>query len=404
MRRLKLAILNLLRNRRRSLLTVAIIVIVVMALMTSGGFGLFTYHSLKESAARDAGHLTFTKSGYFNSVEDYPLQNGLDNAEELRKRLLRDGAVKAVQPRIQLQGLISSGDKSKIFLGQGILPSEFRVKGPFLNITEGSALSESENPAEPQIMLGKDLARSLDVKPSDYVTLMSTTVNGALNALDFQVKGIFGSGVPDLDKRQIFITIKSAQFILDSDRVSLVSVYGYNLEDTETLKERLGGLMPELEITTWEDRAFFYKGVKGLYDRIFSLMGVIMSMVIFVSLFNTLAMSVTERTREVGTLSALGTSRSELLLGFMLEALVLAVIGSIIGIILAGMVSMGLMVFEITMPPPPGSTNGYPLLVYFSPKLAWMISLAIASICVVSSYFAARKGVNKPIIEALVYV
>ncbi|MCO1336354.1 ABC transporter permease [Microbulbifer sp. OS29] len=404
MRRLKIAILNLLRNGRRSVLTVSIVAIVVMALMTSGGFGLYTYQSLKEGAARSEGHLVFARPGYFSSDEEFPLQNGLDNADELRKRLLADQGVNAVQPRIYLQGLISNGEKSNIFLGQGILASEFRVKGPFLNITEGDILSKDEKVNDPQIMLGKDLARNLSVKPGDYVTLMSTTVNGALNALDFKVKGIFGTGVPDMDKRQVYTSINAAQFLLDSHRVSTLTLYGYDLEDTEFLRDKLGQLVPQLEISTWEDHAFIYKGVKNLYDRIFGLMGIIMSMVIFVSLFNTLMMSVTERTREIGTLSAMGASKAELLVGFMLEALVLAVVGAIVGIILGGLVSVGLMIFDVTMPPPPGKTVGYPLTVYFSTNLAWMISVVIVAICVFSSFLAARKGVNKPITEALVYV
>ncbi|WP_444942238.1 ABC transporter permease [Microbulbifer sp. ZKSA004] len=404
MRRLKVAVLNLLRNRRRSFLAVAIISIVVTALMTSGGFGLFTYQSLKESAARSEGHLVLTQPGYFSSDEDFPLQLGLDNANKLRRDLLVEENVKAVQPRVYLQGLISNGDKSSIFLGQGILPSEFRVKGPFLNVTEGSILSNREDISDPEIMLGKDLARNLNVRPGDYITLMSSTVHGALNAIDFKVRGVFGTGVPDMDKRQVYISVQAAQFLLDSDRVSTMAIYGYSLDKTSSLQERLRELVPELEITTWEDRAFFYQGVKSLYDRIFGLMGIIMALVIFVSLFNTLAMSVTERTREIGTLSALGASKVELITGFILEALVLAVVGSLAGVILAGLISAGLMMFDITMPPPPGKTTGYPLTVYFSINLAWMISVAIAAICVFSSFLAARKGVNKPITEALVHV
>ncbi|WP_444916599.1 ABC transporter permease [Microbulbifer sp. JMSA003] len=404
MRRLKVAVLNLLRNRRRSFLAVAIISIVVTALMTSGGFGLFTYQSLKESAARSEGHLVLTQPGYFSSDEDFPLQLGLDNANKLRRDLLVEENVKAVQPRVYLQGLISNGDKSSVFLGQGILPSEFRVKGPFLNVTEGGILSSREDVSDPEIMLGKDLARNLNVRPGDYITLMSSTVHGALNAMDFKVRGVFGTGVPDMDKRQVYISVPAAQFLLDSDRVSTMAIYGYSLDKISSLQERLRELVPELEITTWEDRAFFYQGVKSLYDRIFGLMGIIMALVIFVSLFNTLAMSVTERTREIGTLSALGASKVELITGFILEALVLAVVGSLAGVILAGLISAGLMMFDITMPPPPGKTTGYPLTVYFSINLAWMISVAIAAICVFSSFLAARKGVNKPITEALVHV
>ncbi len=404
MRRMKLALLNLFRNRRRSLLSVSIVAIAVMALMASGGFGLYTYQSLQESAARTQGHLTFAQSGYFDSDEDFPLQNGLEDAASLsRKLLMRDG-VKAVQPRIYFTGLISNGEKSTIFVGQGVEASEFRLKGPFMDISSGKTLSPDEAKSNPQIMLGKGLARNLKVNTGDYITLMTSTVEGALNAIDFQVRGIYSAGVPELDKRQIYVSLPAAQSLLDSTRVSTISVYAYELSSTEELRQQLSNIAPELEITSWEERAFFYDKVKGLYNRIFGVMGLVMALVVFVALFNTLTMSVTERTREIGTLSALGTARSELLLNFMCEGLLLALAGALIGIALTAMISVSLMVLEVEMPPPPGSTNGYPLMIYFSSSLAWMITLGVSIICVVSSFLAARKGVNKPITEALIHV
>ena len=112
----------------------------------------------------------------------------------------------------------------------------------------------------------------------------------------------------------------------------------------------------------------------------------------------------TERTREIGNLSALGSYPSEIVAGFLKEAGLLALIGSVIGALVSGLMSLLLLVVDIQMPPPPGRTEGYPLNIYFSLELVGYATLGVLTICLIAAYFSARKGVNKPITEALVYV
>ncbi|WP_026959400.1 ABC transporter permease [Aliagarivorans taiwanensis] len=408
MRRLTQAWLNVQRNRRRSLMSVSIIAIAVFALLSAGGFGLYTYQSLAEASARESGHISVTMPGYFDSEEDYPLQNGIADSNVLIKSLLSHQQVKAVQPRVEFSGLASNGEKSAIFIGQGVQPNEFRQKGPFLDIVEGKLL-DSYNPDEaPQVVLGKDLARNLKMQIGDWLTLLSTTSEGALNAYDFVVSGIVSTGVPEMDKRLLYIDLNAAQALLDSQRVSVVSMYFYDYQDVgpmlQTLSAPSAQQTPSLEFTPWWERAVFYDAVRNLYNRIFGVMGAVMALVVFVALFNTLSMSVTERTREIGTLAAMGTSPAEQLRGFVYEALVMALIGCVLGIIANGALSAGLLVADIQMPPPPGRTDGYPLQVYFSPILALWVTVSIAVICAGASAIAALKGVRKPITEALIYV
>lgn len=186
-------------------------------------------------------------------------------------------------------------------------------------------------------MLGVDLARNLNVSIGDWITLLATTSDGALNAYDYKVRGIYSTGVPELDKRQLYIHIKSAQELLGSDKVSTLSVFLFDTEQTIPMKlwveQQLAGmsLAEPVEVTPWQERAFFYTKVKNLYDRIFGIMGAVMALVVFVALFNTMTMSVTERTREIGTLSALGTYPREIVSGFVRESALLALIGSFIG-------------------------------------------------------------------------
>lgn len=411
---MRIAWLNLLRNNRRTLLSMLIISIAVFALTTAGGFGLYTYDSLKESTARDTGHLTLSQPGYFEKEEETTLSNGLINSASIIPTILKNEQVRGVQPRIYFTGLISNGSKSTIFMGTGVNEKEFDMKGPFLDIKQGKSLSNINmsryDSGEPEIMLGVDLAANLNVEIGDWVTLLATTSEGALNAYDFKVQGTYSTGVPELDKRQLYIHIKSAQDLLVSDKVSTLSVFLFETELTRELQQTISvqlsemALTEQIQITPWQDRAFFYYKVKNLYDIIFGVMGAVMALVVFVSLFNTMTMSVTERTREIGTLSALGSYPNEIILMFIREATLLAFIGSLIGAIASAITTLTLMLIDVQMPPPPGRTDGYPLNIYFSIELFSYAALGIVFICTLAAYLSARKGVNKPITEALIHV
>ena len=115
-------------------------------------------------------------------------------------------------------------------------------------------------------------------------------------------------------------------------------------------------------------------------------------------------MSVTERTREIGTLSALGSYPNEIIHSFLREAGLLAVIGVFLGALTTAITTAFLMVIDVQMPPPPGRTDGYPLNIYFSFELVAYAGFGVMCICLLAAYLSARKGVKKPITEALIYV
>ena len=402
---LNLAIRNVLRNRRRSFVTVLIATVGTAGILISGGFGLYTYDSLREMSARENGHLILTHADYFSQEEETALALGLSHYNSMQQALLMNPDIRAALPRIQYSGLISNDDKSTIFMATGIDPEELSMKGPFLTITQGKALSRSPSlDDDPQIMLGKDLARQLNAQPGSLLTLLSTTTDGAMNALDVQVQGIFSVGVPEVDKRMIYTHRETAQTLLATDKVSTLSVYLYDTEKTAQLEQVLQAQYPQLSTTPWWTRAFYYQGVKSLYDRIFTILGSVIAVLVFFSVSNTLSMSVVERTREIGTLSALGSYPREIIVNFILEALVMALSAALLGSLLAGLCSIGLYFSDLQMPPPPGRSAGYPLDVYFSPKLALLTSAGLILICCTAAWFAARKGANRPIVEALTHV
>jgi putative ABC transport system permease protein len=400
------AVRNTLRNRRRSLVTVSIAALGTAAILLSGGFALSTYQALEQSSVRDTGHLIVARDQYFTKDEDTPLQYGVEDYDTLRDKILSDSDVRYVLPRVQFSGLISNGDKSVIMLGTGVDPAaEMRIKGPFLTTTAGEMLDGSETGNVPQIVIGQGLANSLNAKPGSGLTLLTTTTEGALNALDVQVKGVFTTGVPDVDKRAVIADVATAQQLLVTHKVSTVGVYLRNMESTLPVQARLQpALDSDYTVQTWRDQAVFYFAVRSLYDRIFGALGLIIAAIVVFVIANAMAMAIIERTREIGSLRALGTLPGQLVRVFAMEGATLGGVGAAIGATLALAISIALVFIHIEMPAPPGRSVGYPLTIAISPLFFGIVIVTITLLALICAAVVGRRTANQPVVEALNHV
>jgi putative ABC transport system permease protein len=253
------------------------------------------------------------------------------------------------------------------------------------------------------VMLGEGLAKSLKAQPGTSLTLLASTTDGALNALDVRVKGVFSTGVPDIDKRLVYTDIATAQKLLNTQRVSTLGVFLNRMDATSPAQQRIAAANPKLTVQTWLDQAFFYQSVRGLYNRIFGALGLIIGVIVVFVVTNAMAMAIIERTREIGTLRALGTLPSQLLRTLALEGMVLGGIGAACGALLAFGVSMLLYVVPVQMPPPPGSSRGYPLNVEVDPTLYLATVIAMVALAMLASAWVARRTVHTPVVQALAH-
>lgn len=399
---LKFAIQNTLRNRRRSLVTASIAALGTAGILLAGGFALFTYESLAEAAARDSGHLVMGKPDQFVKDEETPLQHGMDEVAQVKAQLLTDPQVRAVLPRVEFSGLISNGDKSVVMIGLGVEPdAEFSIKGPFLTIKAGEVLGSGSK--EPEVMLGEALARNLKATPGSSLTLLASTADGALNALDVRVKAVFSTGVPEMDKRLIYADIATAQKLLNTAKISSLGIFLNRMEQTFLAQARIAAKYPGLTVQTWEDQAVFYKAVRDLYNRIFGALGIIIGVIVVFVVTNAMSMAIIERTREIGTLRAMGTLPMQLLRTLSLEGMVLGGVGALAGAAIALAVTVLLYIVPFEMPPPPGRSVGYPLnisidIAMYLATIATMIFLTMAA-----SAWVARKTVHMPVVVALAH-
>ncbi|MFY8116757.1 MAG: ABC transporter permease [Roseateles sp.] len=402
LRWLDFAARNLLRNRRRSLVTLSIAALGTAAILVAAGFARYTYTGLAEASARSTGHLVLGMPQSFEGDEAQPLEHGLQNWQALREALLAEPEVRHVLPRVQFGGLISNGEKSALMMGVGISPdAEFAIKGPFLTQKSGQLLNDGERG---RVLLGEGLARSLRATPGSGLTLMASTAHGALNAIDVRVAGVVSTGVPDLDQRLVYTDIATAQTLLDSDKVSSMGLFLERMSQTPALRERLQARWPALALKDWEQLAPFYGAVRQLYNRIFGALGSILALIVVCVLANAMAMSVIERTREIGTLRALGTQPGQLIASFATEGLLLGSLGSVLGALTALALSVVLMLVDVQMPPPPGRSQGYPLQLELSADMVLAVIALIALLALLCSAWVAARSVRQPIPQALAHV
>jgi len=394
---------NVMRNRRRSMTAMLITALGTAAVLASGGFALFTYESLEEMTARDTGHVVVANARGFEGDEDVPLQHGLADSTALAARFAALPGVRAVAPRVQFSGLISNGDKSAVFVGSGIVPElDFRLRGPQMNFVAGRA--PAGDALAPEVVIGDELARLMKARVGSSLTLLATTTEGNLNAVDVIVSGIASVGVPDIDKRLVLADIVAVQKLLLSDKVGTLSIYLRETADTDAVAAKVREIQPGVAVRTWRDLAVFYQAVRALYNRIFGILGAIMVCIVMFAMSNTLGMAVVERTREIGTLRAIGTLPGEIVRNFVLEGMLIGGAGAAAGMLLAGLATVFLMFAGIEMPPPPGRSAGYPLFLAFSPQLYGAASMAVVALAAAAAWRVSRRAANKPVTEALAHV
>jgi putative ABC transport system permease protein len=401
----KIALRNIFRNRRRSAITLLVIMMGAIGLILFGGYKARTFWGLRESTIRTRlGHLQVYKLGYANAQSQKPLEYGLENPAEICRAIESDPRVRMTAQQITVMGLISNGEKSETFMATAVEPKKEREMNS-QRLVAGSDLPDDDPDT---VMLGRGLALSLKAKPGDYLTLMTTTVSGSLNATDVRVTGIFTIGVKEYDDRVIKMPIRGAQQLLQTAKVEKVLVFLNSTDDTATVHSGLQKMFTDrgwkLEMKEWSQLAGYYKQVVLLYNGIFGFLGLIVFAIVVFSVANTIVMSIFERTREIGTLMAIGTTRGRVWRMFLIEGFFIGLLGGIFG--LAGGASIGWIInrSHLMLPPPPGYTEGYPLQILMQSGtliVAFAISVATATL---SSILPALKASRLKIVDALGHI
>src|SRR2546427_795053 len=313
----KLALRNVFRNRRRTLITLAAMGFGAAAIIVFGGFVHSIYYGVRESTIRSqVGHIQIYRKGYSEKGNLAPFDYLIADYPALRDELRRLPHVKTVTARLGFSGLVSTGDTTTAFVGSGVVPEGGEVQS--------------------------------------VVLLLDATDNTA--------------------------------------RVR------------ESLERLIRDRGLDLEIKTWEDLALRYHQVRELFGRIFAVLTLIVSIMVVFGITNTMTMAIFERTREIGTVMALGTRRRGVVSMFVLEGVALGALGGILGVVLGIGLARVISAIGIQLPPPPGSTRGFAVQIFVVPAVlaqAFRLSIITATL---ASLYPAWRAARLDVVEALRHV
>ena len=413
---LKIAFRNLIKNRRRSFITSLAIALGFAAVNLFGGFMEYMYHGNREVAifGQAQGHLTIFKKGFLEEGKLDPSKYLL-TPQEMRviKEVCRENQhIILVTPQMRIAGLVTNGKVSTIFIAKGIIPSAYELiasKSTFLKEKRQQSIEgrKLEDDKIYGVGMARGLARLLDLQIGSWAVAFSNTVDGQMNALDVEVFQLFNTPSDLMNDKVMNVPFAFAQALYDTDRADRMAILLDETENTEPVRTHLQTAFAErkleVEVKTWDELSDWYRKVKDMFDVIFVFLFIIVFIIVVMSVVNTMGMAVLERTREIGTLRAIGLKRRGVVILFAIESGFLGVLGSMGGLVLT-FLGWGIVdVFEPTWIPP-GISKRIPIVIEFVPEFMLYSFCFLLLLCLIASLVPARRAARQNVVEALGHV
>ncbi|MFA6922286.1 MAG: FtsX-like permease family protein [Gallionella sp.] len=414
-----LALRGLSRNRRRSAVTLLAIALGFAAITLFAGYTHNVYDGLARQSIHGEllGHLTVYKRGMKTEGRLNPERYMLTQAEveSITRQLAGEPHIRLIAPRLALSGLISNGRASTIFIAEGIEPAAMeKLQQNILTEQEKASgmydnIMKQLDPEHPDVAeLSSGLLDLLHLKAGGQAAVLSSTLSGQANALDITVGHSFNTGNAGSNDKFAFISLELARSLLDAqgraDRLTILLDDAMQTGPMRThLSEKLRAAGFDIEIKTWQELSDFYNQVHDMFDMIFGFIFCIVLTVVVMSVANSMGMTVIERTREIGTLRAIGLKRSGVIRLFTAESMLLSLIGCITGLSIALLVRWGINTANISYTPP-NSASSVPLLVDLDTARILLTFVLMGVVGTLAAYLPARRAAKSDIIDALGHV
>ena len=402
---LSMAFRNVARNRRRSLITLGAIIIGIGAVGTVRGVlnGLQDA-IIKGTVEGTIGALQVHRTGYMANVMSTPLSLDFEATDALLAKIKAVEGVTAVAPRIQFAGTLTMTTESQeeapealFFAAVAVDPVlEPKVCPQRLKLfTDGTRLDDEH------LVLGDALARSFDAKRGAEAVLLAPDKDGSLNGELAKVGGEMRAIMPGEMKIAV-VPLGMAQRLLRMDgRITELAIGIDDLDQVSRIADDLRATLgPDFEVHAWDQLAPERKTIMNIQNGISGIVATVFLVLMLLGVANTMLMSVLERTREVGTMMAVGLTRGAVLTLILLEALVMGLLGAAGGFLLTAGVTSALAARGLHFMPP-NATMEIEIIPYMGPRFTLAVMLAAVLGAVLFALYPALRASRLRPVQAL---
>ncbi len=403
---IKLAFKNLLRHKKRTLITAAVISLAIFFYLFLNsilmGMNDMAYRNVIDF---ESGHLQVVKSAYWQEREEMPLDNLFSPDNQLIAKIENSEGFTEMTGQLIFGARLNNGIDELPVMAKGINPESATN---LFEIEEHFVAGSMFEPDEYKVVMGEKLANLMELNYGDYVTLLVRTKEDTFNTIEAEIGGLLNTPNPNLNQNVVYVPLHIAQQALNVDnQISHLIVNLNNKNKAARVAENLSGeIGTTFKTIPWNNLAEV-KLTKAKQGGNQALMGIILLMAAL-GIINTVILSALERMEEIGMMKAMGLKVKEIVFTFVLEATGIGIIGGLAGCFI-GAIAISLQIkygidftvlFDIDM-----SSFGVPILgeiygVWDLPAFIFVFAFAVIVSFVSSifpSYWAARKDPVKAI-------
>lgn len=417
---LRLAFRNLFRHRRRTFLTLAGLAFGV-GLMVLGRAWTDAMQRAVVEPAKNAtlGHVQVYRSDAAadegGNISFIMPQNNfrlIENPGVLALKMrAADPRIEGVLARFMIGGLLSKGDVTMDGILIGVDAAARAAVYPDLGLVEGRHLE----PGERGILLNRGVAKKLGAKVGDEVVALGTTSDGRMSGLKLTVRGVYTiRGLEAYEWGACYVALETVQHLVDApDQTGLLVARlsgGDGGASAGPVRDRLNALFASERLPyvafTWEDMGGPFVGGMLVTKFVGGIMNVVMGVIVAASVLNTVLMAAFERTREIGTMRAVGGRKADVLKLFLLEGSLLGLVGAVLGALFGSLAilyfsSAGIPAFSEAQKYTYGGDRLYPV---WNIAQAAVPPLIMFAVCTVASFAPSLLAARRRPADDLRYV
>lgn len=405
---LRLAWRNLWRHRRRTIIVVLAMALSLSLMMFYDGLIAGFNQAIYGNAIKVlGGNIQVHAAGFRAKADQSPLL-ALENDQAVIDAALRQPQVVAASRRIKTGGLASSREGAYPVAITGIEPEqELQVNLAAQHVVAGRYLQAGD---ADQIFIGKGLADAMGVGVGDRIALTGRAMHEQMRQRSMTVVGIYDLGMPDIEKRTIFVSLSEAQALYGLDGQSTeVAISLKNLGEEPAVIAAIKPGLPGYEIEPFQDNFPELASALDSKGGVMNVFSVVIVVIAGIGIMNLLLMAIYERTREIGLLGALGLRPYQISALFILEGTMMGLVGVLAGILLGLLLNGVLMRVGMDFSTY-GTVTSYMALISGRIYPSWGVDkllvrgLTVAIISALASFYPAYEASQREPAEALHYV